>query len=1477
MGELTFKSPGVSTREIDLSGPRRQGPTGIPAGVIGTSLKGRAFVPLVFANFSDFASEFGGVSADQFGPMALREWFENARSGLFLKVLGVGDGKARLSAPGPDSRGESLPIGSVKNAGFVVGQKEVNPASGRVEDNPYAGTAVKAARASLVIPFTNAAAPVQDNTLKLISVDANGTQVTKTYQFRDSGQEGGVDAGNVAVTVGANADASFNNLKTAINSANGNNANVVNSKLEIIFTVEDPNNAGTFELKQVAPGKAGNTLVAGTIGGATIPPSFTGGKDANTVAGRTYFLGCLTKEVAEVASTAKLSYTANPSPGKTIKLISSDKTEKLYVMGANDDLRQAGGAISNADVLALGDQVGGVALQAGDARIGGIHVEIGANADATYANLKSAINNTAHHSLRITITHAVEGDANVGDFSMAQISKGREGNTIITSDLDNVTVPAAFVGGKGFRVLSEAGAGKASSTTGIKYAPLLRGVLMVPSGVVPSLSASRAEVLNNTPVGLTGLSAPSARTTVELKNAVPADTDKITIIDSAGVSKIYEFDTGNGLATGGAIAVEIGDGGSLSENLAASIVNLKAAIMGATGHNGSIIATIDANSPTVLSLRMKAGGLAGNTEVTPAFTTGANVVASHFSGGQSSPGILAASSEGFGPVRGYDNGGSAFGAVNTHAARQEFVMLLNGHKSSVTYPSVVTASFDPMSSNYFPKLLNTDPSAIQEAGHCLYTHYDVFGAYGLPDGSDDNPLIRAGYASRNKTATGDGSEQGAHGPNNSLPAHKRNDIAFLFPSSTNRARGASDSPNTENFRDRFRTAKTPTVISQKFGGENKDLFKIHSLDDGAGGNTVFKISIENIRPSKSSRGGYTSFDLNVRSFDDNDREPLVLESFKAINLDPHSDRYIARVIGDKRWFYDFDKQPGSQKGTQSGTFDNVSRHIRVEVSDAVSRKDASLETAMPVGFRGMPKLNIDNGVIFASSQPSVGSEPVLALAFNPSVSGGTKVTTPPLGLRRSLGLGQVPKKKAEVSLHWGVQFEADDQGSEPNKGTRHASHMSSLGKYFPDFDQSGDLVLLGEESTASDSYNNNKFTLENIQIIEDAAGNPDSQEWPQALYQRDGSLDVAIKDIDGNDASGKSRFLNTTSDFKLSSARKFLKFTFFAQGGFDGFNIFDSEKSKMTDVAVLREVEDTASQGGKFGPTAASYMKAVDVLAEKTDVDVQLLAIPGIRQPVVMDRAIEAVEDRFDAMLIMDTVPYDFDALPVTGSTQKVSVNQTVSKFSNRVLDTSFAAAYFPDVVISDSQTGQNIAVPPTVPVLGAFSLNDRLAHPWFAPAGFTRGSMTNVLESKVKLNRDNLDSLYEADINPLTSFPHSEGVIVFGQKTLLRTQSSLDRVNVRRLLIEIRRRVKSVANSFIFEPNRESTLARFSARVNPILKQIQQQQGVERFLVKIDTSTTTDVDVENNTLRGKIFLQPTRSVEFVSLDFVVTNAGAEI
>ena len=330
------------------------------------------------------------------------------------------------------------------------------------------------------------------------------------------------------------------------------------------------------------------------------------------------------------------------------------------------------------------------------------------------------------------------------------------------------------------------------------------------------------------------------------------------------------------------------------------------------------------------------------------------------------------------------------------------------------------------------------------------------------------------------------------------------------------------------------------------------------------------------------------------------------------------------------------------------------------------------------------------------------------------------------------------------------------------------------------------------------------------------------------------------------------------------------------QGGFNGVNIFDEEKSKLSDTAVYREVFNDESSVGVANNTVSSYRKAVNLMSSKTDVDIQLLAIPGIRHTSVTDYAIQKVEDRFDALYIMDIEERDKDNSVITSSVQKPHVANTVQRFKDRALNTSFAASYFPDVVISDPNTNTLVQVPPSVAVLGAYSFNDKVAHPWFAPAGYARGALNTVEMSSVKLNRTNLDDLYDVDINPISEFP-GIGITIWGQKTLLASNSALDRINVRRLLVDVRRKVKNIANALLFEPNREETLERFNALVNPIMQRIQEQSGVDRFKVLIDTTTTTDADVENNTIRGKIFLQPTRSIEFVSLDFVVTNAGSNI
>jgi len=337
-----------------------------------------------------------------------------------------------------------------------------------------------------------------------------------------------------------------------------------------------------------------------------------------------------------------------------------------------------------------------------------------------------------------------------------------------------------------------------------------------------------------------------------------------------------------------------------------------------------------------------------------------------------------------------------------------------------------------------------------------------------------------------------------------------------------------------------------------------------------------------------------------------------------------------------------------------------------------------------------------------------------------------------------------------------------------------------------------------------------------------------------------------------------------------------VKFTLPLQGGFNGCNIFDTDQSKMLNASAKREMDDSA-QGETAGNTVASHRKAIDIMASKTDVDIQLLSIPGLRHSSITDYAINSTEQRFDAMYIMDPEERDqFNNVITSSAVSTPHVLNTVTAFKNRSLDSSFAAAYFPDLIVTDPTTQALVQVPPSVSVLGAYSVNDKLGHPWFAPAGFTRGALDTVEMAAVRLNRTNLDDLYDADLNPITAFPGT-GITVWGQKTLMAASSALDRVNVRRLLISVRRKVKNIANTLLFEPNREETLEKFSALVNPVLQQVQEQSGVDRFKVVIDTTTTTQADVENNTIRGKIFLQPTRSVEFIALDFVVTNAGSNI
>jgi phage tail sheath protein FI len=809
-----------------------------------------------------------------------------------------------------------------------------------------------------------------------------------------------------------------------------------------------------------------------------------------------------------------------------------------------------------------------------------------------------------------------------------------------------------------------------------------------------------------------------------------------------------------------------------------------------------------------------------------------------------------------------DVGYQSLGDVTKSNAKSDFVLKLTNHAVSDEYSNEIVASFDPKAPNSISKAFNTDPNRYQQAGHLLYAYFDIPVEYAVVEGTGVSPPPVVDIH-----------------PKTAFLLHSAGQHNLGTETSTN----AIGIPNFEGFEDRFRTAFSPWVTSQDMGGGAMNLFKFHALDDGQAGSDTFKITIENIQGSTNENQLYGTFDVLVRRFDDSDRDPVVLESFRGLSLNPSSDRFILRAIGDMHMYYDFDKQLAGQKLVIDGTYPNRSNFVRVEGTPELQDGMVDPES-LPMGFRGLYHLvtagstESDQSILTGNF---IGDDSDIADNF-------TKlILQPPVPMRRTIRTGNGPAANVLSKLTWGVQFDLNDSIQEPNKNSNLDESLRSFVRYMPNYHTVSQNPWIGDNENQpdvgdsildADRFNNNAFSLSKVAVILGSNGFPNPDQWASAVYVRNGVLPEFLLDRDGVERRADEsdiRFL-TSEDLKHLPSRRYLKFTFPLQGGFDGVNVFDKQKSKFTNVAVSREFVDEEKQGGAEGPTISAYRKALRVMEEKSDVDIKLLAIPGIRHQSVTDFAIDSVERRFDAMYIMDVEQRDALGDEVIGDDQNVNVAFTAQAHASKNYDTSFAAAYFPDVILTDPAVGTEVKCPPSVAVLGAMAFNDRVAHPWFAPAGFNRGALSTVTETSVKLNRSNMDDLYEVDINPITAFPDT-GVVVFGQKTLLASQSALDRVNVRRLLIEIRRRVRAVANTLLFEPNREETLARFRNAVTPILSLVQAQQGVERFSVQIDATTTTQADVENNTIRGKIFVQPTKSVEFVSLDFVVTNAGANI
>lgn len=314
------------------------------------------------------------------------------------------------------------------------------------------------------------------------------------------------------------------------------------------------------------------------------------------------------------------------------------------------------------------------------------------------------------------------------------------------------------------------------------------------------------------------------------------------------------------------------------------------------------------------------------------------------------------------------------------------------------------------------------------------------------------------------------------------------------------------------------------------------------------------------------------------------------------------------------------------------------------------------------------------------------------------------------------------------------------------------------------------------------------------------------------------------------------------------------------QGGFDGVT-----PTRTIDKGT--DLSEGNAQGFDLSTSIASgsvaYKKAVDAISNPDDFDINLIAAPGVVRRLhsyVFDYISEMCENREDVFFIGDVT----------------SVNDTIADAVDQAgaVDSNYVGTYYPWVKTIDRNTNKLTAVPPSVLMPGIYAANDAVAAEWFAPAGLNRGGIIGAVSVLNRLTHSERDELYEGKVNPIASFP-GEGIVAFGQKTLQEKSSALDRINVRRLLIKVKKYIASTSRYLVFEQNTATTRSRFLNTVNPYLEAIQQRQGLYAFRVVMDESNNTPDVIDRNILAGQIFLQPTKTAEFIVLDFNILPTGA--
>jgi hypothetical protein len=648
-----------------------------------------------------------------------------------------------------------------------------------------------------------------------------------------------------------------------------------------------------------------------------------------------------------------------------------------------------------------------------------------------------------------------------------------------------------------------------------------------------------------------------------------------------------------------------------------------------------------------------------------------------------------------------------------------------------------------------------------------------------------------------------------------------------------------------------REAKSGWVFSDR-ATEEKALFRFKSMHVGEEIQRNYLIAIEQITaPANPAVDAYGTFTVAIKDIAGN-----TVERYSGCNLNPASPNYVAAKIGDQyQTWNDTDKRYRTY-----GDYQNQSDIFYIQMAENVANGGG--QGLNPAGFFG----------------------PVRPKGFG-LVKGDSSAKS--LDLTADF-TGSVVRDASVANL---IKGHAGTAGQVANLGTKEAVKF-----VFPKM-RMRDAGSDGGAADQARSYWGVRPKLS----AQSSQHDPDYIDYTRALgmglgaegthtpgedfeYSFIFSLDDIISSGNGVFSWSSGSYVATTSytygnDFNGLLGLNVRQFIMPVWGGSEGFDITEMEPLRNELVS-----ETTLSE--KTSYVDYSISKALDSISDAEVVPANMLAMPGIFRPSATNKMINVAESRKDVLAIID-LEGDYRPrveLNDTAANRLGSVSTAVTEIKGRNLNSSYAAAFYPWVQVSDNlNSNQLVWLPPSVAALGALGRSQATSELWFAPAGFNRGGLGSlggargprVLQARQRLDSKERDSLYEVNINPIATFP-AEGVVIFGQKTLQADASALDRINVRRLVLYLKSAVSSVARNLLFDNNVEGTWSRFKSQVNPILSDTRARFGLTDYKLILDETTTTADLIDRNIMYAKIYIKPARAIEYIVVDFVITKTGAD-